>query len=169
MPFTYTSPNAIPQVQTLLAFMISMVAGDRRLVHTDRLRAGKALRALLGIERFPGTDTVRNLFLRFRQGHIEEFWRPHRKWLLALSWPVPPEHTAEKNLGKAIWEAIVAKMKHFVILPYRPYSDVWRGVFPTVSQFSAFQLLRKCLFGFEKLLRLDSYYKRHTIDISLVV
>ena len=37
------------------------------------------------------TDTVRNLFLRFRQSHIEEFWRPLWKWLLALSWPAPPE------------------------------------------------------------------------------
>jgi hypothetical protein len=80
--------------------MISVVAGDRRLAHTDWLRADKAPNALLGIERFPGTDTVRNLFLRFRQGHIEDFWRPHRKWLLALSWPVPPEHTAEKILAK---------------------------------------------------------------------
>lgn len=59
MPFTYTSPPA----QTLVAFMISVVAGARRLAH----------------------------FMRFRQGHIEEFWRPLWKWLLALSWPVPPE------------------------------------------------------------------------------
>jgi hypothetical protein len=91
MPFSYNSPNAIPPAQTLVAFMISVVAGARRLAHTDWLRADKALHALLGIERFPGTDTVRNLFLRFRQGHIEEFWRPLWKWLLALSWPVPPE------------------------------------------------------------------------------
>ena len=79
--------------------MISVVAGDRRLAHTDWLRADKAPNALLGIERFPGTDTVSNLFLSFRQGHIEEFWRPHRKWLLALSWQVPPEHTAEKSVA----------------------------------------------------------------------
>ena len=45
----------------------------------------------LALERFPGTDTVRHLFMRFRQGHIEEFWRPLWKWLLALSWPQRPE------------------------------------------------------------------------------
>ena len=73
MPFSYTSPNAIPPAQTLVAFIVSVVAGARRLAHTDWLRADKALHALLGIERFPGTDTVRNFFLRFRQGHIEEF------------------------------------------------------------------------------------------------
>jgi hypothetical protein len=91
MPFTYNSPNAIPPAKTLVAFIISVVVGARRLAHTDWLRADKALHALLGIERFPGTDTVRNLFIRFRQGHIEEFWRPLWKWLLALSWPMPPE------------------------------------------------------------------------------
>jgi hypothetical protein len=67
MPFTYNSPNAIPPAQTLVPFMISVVAGARRLAHTDWLRADKALHAPLSIERFPGTDTVRNLFLRFRQ------------------------------------------------------------------------------------------------------
>lgn len=29
--------------------------------------------------------------MRFRQGHIEEFWRPLWKWLHALSWPQPAE------------------------------------------------------------------------------
>ncbi len=72
--FTYTSPQRHPPAQTLVAFIISVVAGTRRLAHTDWLRADKALHALLGIERFPGTDTVRNLFSRFRQGHIEAFW-----------------------------------------------------------------------------------------------
>jgi len=91
MPFAYTSPNAIPPAQTLVAFIVSVVAGARRLAHTDWLRADKALHALLGIDRFPGTDTVRNLFARFRQCHIEEFWRPLWKWLLSLAWPIPAQ------------------------------------------------------------------------------
>jgi hypothetical protein len=91
MPFVYTSNNAIPPAQTLVAFLVSVVAGARRFAHTDWLRADKALHALLGIEHFPGTDTVRNLFKRFRQGHIEAFWRPLWKWLLGLSWPLPAD------------------------------------------------------------------------------
>jgi hypothetical protein len=91
MPFAYTSPNAIRPAHTLVAFIIAVVAGARRLAHTDWLRADRALHALLGMERFPGTDTVRNLFARFGQRHIEEFWRPLWKWVLALAWPVPPE------------------------------------------------------------------------------
>ncbi|MCX8496949.1 MAG: hypothetical protein ORN51_12280 [Akkermansiaceae bacterium] len=43
------------------------------VAHTDWFRASKALHVLLGIARFPGTDTTRNLFLCFRQDHIEEF------------------------------------------------------------------------------------------------
>ena len=74
-----------------MSFLVSVVAGARRFAHTDWLRADKALHALLGIEHFPGTDTVRNLFKRFGQGHIEAFWRPLWKWLLGLSWPVPAD------------------------------------------------------------------------------
>ena len=74
MPFTYISPNAIPPEQTLLAFVLSIIAGARRLAHTDWLRADRALHAMLGIEHFPGTDTVRNLLKRFTQPVIEAFW-----------------------------------------------------------------------------------------------
>jgi hypothetical protein len=42
------------------------------------------LPALLGLERFPSDDTIRNFFLRFSQAHIEAFWRPLWRWLLRL-------------------------------------------------------------------------------------
>ena len=60
-------------------------------------------------------------------------------------------------------------MKYLVILPYRPYPSVWRDVFSNnvaVFNISAF---REYLFGFGKMLRLDSYATRHPIDISLLV
>lgn len=91
MPFTYISPNAIPPEQTLLAFVISIIVGARRLAHTDWLRADRALHAMLGIDRFPGTDTVRNLLKRFTQPLIEAFWRPLWQWLLLQGWTVPAE------------------------------------------------------------------------------
>jgi len=47
MPFAYTSPCAIPPEQTLLAFMTSIIAGARRLAHTDWLRADRALHSFL--------------------------------------------------------------------------------------------------------------------------
>jgi hypothetical protein len=91
MPFAYTSPNAILPEQTLLAFVISIIVGARRLAHTDWLRADRALHAMLGIDRFPGTDTVRNLLKRFTQPMIEAFWRPLWRWLLEQGWTVPAE------------------------------------------------------------------------------
>lgn len=89
MPFAYTSPYAIPPEQTLLAFVLSIIAGARRLAHTDWVRADRALHAMLGMERFPGTDTVRNLLKRFTQPVIEAFWRPLWRWLLEQGWAVP--------------------------------------------------------------------------------
>ncbi|MEQ1749257.1 MAG: hypothetical protein ABL974_07525 [Prosthecobacter sp.] len=51
------------------------------------MRADRALHAILGIEHFPGTDTVRNLLKRFTQPVIEAFWR----WLLLQGWARPAE------------------------------------------------------------------------------
>jgi hypothetical protein len=90
MPFELQSPNAIPPAQTLMAFLCGVVVGARRFAHTDWLRADKALHAMLGIPRFPGTDTIRNFFARFTQGAIESFWRPLWRWILPL-FAAPPE------------------------------------------------------------------------------
>ena len=84
MPFSHTSPNSIPPAHTLMAFLCSVVAGASRFAHSEWLRSDKALHSMLGIERFPGTDTVRNLFLRFTQGTVQAFWRPLWQWLLPM-------------------------------------------------------------------------------------
>ena len=84
MPFALLSPNAIAPAHTLMAFVSSVIAGAKRFAHSDWLRFDKALHAMLGIERFPSADTVRNLFARFTQGTIEAFWRPLWRWLLPL-------------------------------------------------------------------------------------
>ena len=85
LPFAApTSNNAIPLAHTLTAFVVSVVAGARRFAHCQWLRADPVLHALLGLERFPGDDTIRNFFLRFTQAHIEAFWRPLWCWLLRL-------------------------------------------------------------------------------------
>lgn len=82
MVFKLRSPNAIPPEQTLVGFLFAVIAGASRFAHTDWLRSDKALHAMLGIARFPGTDTVRNFFGRFTQGAVEAFWRPLWRWLL---------------------------------------------------------------------------------------
>ena len=85
MPFPEpTSNNAIPLAHCLTAFLLSVVVGAQRFAHCQWLRADHVLHALLGLERFPGDDTIRNFFLRFSQAHIESFWRPLWRWLLRL-------------------------------------------------------------------------------------
>lgn len=85
MPFPEpASNNAIPLAHCLTAFLMSVVVGAQRFAHCQWLRADHVLHALLGVERFPGDDTIRNFFLRFSQAHIEAFWRPLWRWLLRL-------------------------------------------------------------------------------------
>jgi hypothetical protein len=82
MPISYESPNAIDPTETLTAFLISVLAGARRFAHAAMLRADKALHALLGLARFPTDDTIRNLFKRFSQRKVHEFYGPLWEWLM---------------------------------------------------------------------------------------
>jgi hypothetical protein len=59
-----------------------VVAGARRFAHAARLRGDRALQALVGIERFPTDDTIRDLFKRFRQRLVYEFFEPLWAWQL---------------------------------------------------------------------------------------
>ncbi len=83
LPVHLKSPNAIDPSQTLTAFLVAVMAGARRFAHTALVRADRALHALLGIQRFPGDGTIRNLFKRFRQGWVVEFYEPLWAWQLA--------------------------------------------------------------------------------------
>jgi hypothetical protein len=83
MPVHLRSPNAIAPEETFTAFLIAVLAGARRFAHTALLRADGALHALLGMKRFPTDDTIRNLFKRFRQGLVVQFYEPLWAWQLA--------------------------------------------------------------------------------------
>ena len=76
MPWQLTSPNAIPLPHAWIAFVVGVVTRAQRFAYTELVRADRALHALLGINRWPGADTVRALFHRFDQGSIQSFWRP---------------------------------------------------------------------------------------------
>lgn len=85
LPFAQpASNNAIPLAHSLTAFLMSVVVGARRFAHCEWLRADRVLHALLGLDRFPNDDPIRNFFLRFSQSDIERFWRPLWRWLLCL-------------------------------------------------------------------------------------
>jgi hypothetical protein len=87
MPFQHRSPNSIPPAQTYIAVLISVAAGARRFAQTSWLRGDRALHGLLGIQRFPSDDTIRNLFLRFGMGEVQRFFEPLTEWMMER---VPP-------------------------------------------------------------------------------
>ena len=82
MPVVHRSPNSIPPAQTYIAFLISVATGARRFAQTSWLRGDRALHGLLGIDRFPSDDTIRNLFLRFGMGEVQRFFEPMTEWMM---------------------------------------------------------------------------------------
>ena len=68
MPIRFTSPNQIDPTLTFTAFLVAVLVGARRFAHASLLRRDRALHALLGLDRFPTDDTIRNLFRRFGSG-----------------------------------------------------------------------------------------------------
>jgi Transposase DDE domain group 1 len=80
MPIRWRSPNQIDPTFTFTAFLISVLAGARRFAHASLLRGDRALHALLGVERFPTDDTIRNLFRRFTMGNVQRLFEPLTQW-----------------------------------------------------------------------------------------
>jgi hypothetical protein len=80
LPIQLNSPNAIPPVQTFTAFLIAVASGARRFAHAALLRSDQALRQVLGVARCPSDDTMRNLFKRFTQGKVYEFYSQLTQW-----------------------------------------------------------------------------------------
>lgn len=80
MPICWRSPNAIDPTSTFIAFLMAVLAGAKRFAHANWLRGDQALHALLGIERFPIDDTIRNLFRAFTMGNVQRFFEPLSAW-----------------------------------------------------------------------------------------
>jgi Transposase DDE domain group 1 len=80
MPIQMNSPNAIAPAHTFTTFLMAVAVGARRFAHAGLLRTDQALREILGIERCPGDDTIRNFFKRFTQGKVHEFYAGLTRW-----------------------------------------------------------------------------------------
>src|ERR1700680_3734254 len=80
MPIVWRSPNHIDPSFTFTAFLVSVLVGARRFAHASLLRGDRALHALLGLERFPTDDTIRNLFRRFGMGQVQRLFEPLAEW-----------------------------------------------------------------------------------------
>ncbi len=62
MRIPWRSPDHIDPTASFTAFLMSLFVPARRLAHASLLRGDRPLHALLGLERFPTGDTIRNLF-----------------------------------------------------------------------------------------------------------
>jgi len=80
MPVSWKSPNRFDPTDTFLAFLMSVLVGAKRFAHAALLRGDPALHALLGMQRFPTDDTIRNLFRQFGMGHVQRFYEPIAEW-----------------------------------------------------------------------------------------
>jgi len=80
MPVRWKSPNHIDPSSTFTALLMSVLVGARRFAHASLLRGDRALHALLGLERFPTDDTIRNLFRKFGMGQAQRLFEPLAEW-----------------------------------------------------------------------------------------
>jgi Transposase DDE domain group 1 len=80
MPIVWRSPNHIDPTCTFTAFLITVLAGAKRFAHAGLLRGDRALHALLGLDRFPTDDTIRNLFRKFGMGQVQRLFEPLAEW-----------------------------------------------------------------------------------------
>ena len=83
MPIQWKSPNHIDPTITFIAFLITVLTGAKRFAHAAWLRGDRALHALLGIDRFPIDDTIRNLFRQFGMGQVQRLYEPLAEWQMA--------------------------------------------------------------------------------------
>jgi len=80
MPVRWKSPNHIDPTATFTAFLMAVLVGAKRFAHAGLLRGDRALHALLGLERFPTDDTIRNLFRKFGMGQVQRLFEPLAEW-----------------------------------------------------------------------------------------
>jgi hypothetical protein len=95
MPVCLTSPNHIDPTDTFAAFLTSVLTGARRFAHSQWLRGDRVLHALLGIDRFPTDDTIRNLFRRFGMGEVQRLFAPLWEWQMERLPPRPDGYSLD--------------------------------------------------------------------------
>lgn len=82
MPIKTVSPNAIEPSRIFASFLVSVVAGARRFAHTSIVRSDAVLLAMMGVNRFPCDDTIRNFFMKFGMGETQKFFEPLWRWMV---------------------------------------------------------------------------------------
>lgn len=83
LPFELTSPNATDPVEIVLAFMVGVLVGSRRLAHIERLRWDEGVRKILGLTRFVSDTTLARFFRRFNAASVTTVFESLMRWELS--------------------------------------------------------------------------------------
>jgi hypothetical protein len=97
-----TSPNQIPVVDMVLAFLVGVLTGGRRFAHVERLRSDEVIRGILGVKRMPSPMTVTRYFgglVRSQVEHLSEVL-----WQFALRELRAPALGAVLDLDSTVFE-----------------------------------------------------------------
>jgi hypothetical protein len=83
-----------------------VAAGARRFAHASWLRGDRPLHGLLGMDRFPSDDTIRNLFLWFGMAEGQRFFEPMTEWMME-----PVEATWVDRRAKSRFPKLLERLK----------------------------------------------------------
>lgn len=72
LPDGRTSPNQIPVVDLVVAFLAAVLTGGRRFAHVERLRTDKVVQAILGLARMPSAMTLTRYFGGLVRSQVEQ-------------------------------------------------------------------------------------------------
>jgi len=71
LPDGRTSPNQIPVVDLVVAFLAAVLTGGRRFAHVERLRMDEVVQAMLGLARMPSAMTLTRYFGGLVRSQVE--------------------------------------------------------------------------------------------------
>src|SRR5690349_19650214 len=71
LPDGHTSPNQIPVVDLVVAFLAAVPTGSRRFAHVERLRTDNVVQAILGLARMPSAMTLTRYFGGLVRSQVE--------------------------------------------------------------------------------------------------
>jgi hypothetical protein len=97
MPIRWKSRNQIDPATVFMALLMTVLAGTKRFAHFALLRGDRALHALLGIDRFPVDDTIRNLFRAFSVGDVQRLYEPLTEGQMQRIPPRPSGYTLDPD------------------------------------------------------------------------
>jgi hypothetical protein len=89
-----TSPNQIPVIDTVVAFLVTVLTGGRRFAHVERLRADEVIRGILGVQRMPAAMTVTRYFGGLVRSQVEH--------LSAVLWQFTARRLRAPELGAVL-------------------------------------------------------------------